>query len=274
MKLNEDELRICQSLLADTNLKARFGDSLSPAFLTTIGTPQGDGLSPILFAIYLERALRDVRTQALPLRPATEVKAKMPSEAIYADDCDFISYSQQWLEYLERIIPPTIGDYQLQANTGTWWERTTIASKVRSKESPVSDPSIQSLGRVGAWTRGANEWKSTRKLGSFLGDEEDVQRRIQLATVQFKALDKLWKQSHSVPVETRLRLYKALVLPVLTYNAGTWGITQQVAGRLDAFHRKQLREVVRVKWPMRISNEALYEQCSSTRISLLIDRAR
>ena len=179
------------------------------------------------------------------------------------------SYSQQWLEYLERIIPPTIGDYQLQANTGKW-ERTTIASK----ESPVSDPSIQSLGRVGAWTRGANEWKSTRKLGSFLGDEEDVQRRIQLATVQFKALDKLWKQSHSVPVETRLRLYKALVLPVLTYNAGTWGITQQVAGRLDAFHRKQLREVVRVKWPMRISNEALYEQCSSTRISLLVDRAR
>ena len=40
VKLDEDELRICQSLLADTNLKARFGDSLSPAFLTTIGTPQ------------------------------------------------------------------------------------------------------------------------------------------------------------------------------------------------------------------------------------------
>ena len=121
---------------------------------------------------------------------------------------------------------------------------------------------------------GANEWKSTRKLGSLLRDEEDIRRRQQLATVQFKALDKLWRHSHQVQVATRLRLYKALVLPVLIYNAGTWGITQQVASKLDAFHRKQLREVLGVRWPKHMSNAELYERCSSTPISTIANKAR
>ena len=55
---------------------------------TTLGTPQGDGLSPILFAIYLESALRKVRQKAGP-RPHEDTGR--PLEAMFADDFDFIS---------------------------------------------------------------------------------------------------------------------------------------------------------------------------------------
>jgi hypothetical protein len=122
--LEEDELRICQSLLADTVLRVRLNKTTSAPFNTTIGTPQGDGLSPILFAIYLERALRDVRANA-PARPLIDISSGIPQEALYADDCDFLSHSQEWLESLEPIIPPTIGTFQLVANDKKW-ERTTI----------------------------------------------------------------------------------------------------------------------------------------------------
>ena len=91
VQLEEDEIRLCQSLLADTNLRVKLNEVLSDPFMTTIGTPQGDGLSPILFAIYLESALRHIRANGGP-RP--EEDAGLPLEAVYADDVDQFSTSE------------------------------------------------------------------------------------------------------------------------------------------------------------------------------------
>ena len=39
VKLEEDEMRMCQSLLANTNLKVKLGEAVSDPFATTIGSP-------------------------------------------------------------------------------------------------------------------------------------------------------------------------------------------------------------------------------------------
>ena len=52
VRLNEDELRMCQMLPADTNLKVKLKKAVSEPFKTTIGTPQGDG-----FVSYSVRSL-------------------------------------------------------------------------------------------------------------------------------------------------------------------------------------------------------------------------
>ena len=49
--LDEDELRMIRLLLANTSLSTRVSRTLSKSFDTTIGTPYGDSLSPILFSI-------------------------------------------------------------------------------------------------------------------------------------------------------------------------------------------------------------------------------
>jgi retron-type reverse transcriptase len=61
--VGNSELRIIRYLLAETSLKARINGSLGEAFQTTIGTPRGDALSPALFIIYLELALRKIRLE-------------------------------------------------------------------------------------------------------------------------------------------------------------------------------------------------------------------
>ena len=45
VQLLDDELRMCRLVLADTSLPGRLKGQLSKPFQTTIGTPQGDGLS-------------------------------------------------------------------------------------------------------------------------------------------------------------------------------------------------------------------------------------
>ena len=116
----------------------------------------------------------------------------------------------------------------------------------------------------------ASSWEGTRKLGSLLGVEEDVSRRIQLATVSFQSLEVIWKHRSLVPTATRIRSYQALVESVLMYNCGTWGLTEAIADKIDRFQRKLLRRVARVmgiSWSDRVTNEALYEESGITRAS-------
>ena len=78
-------------------------------------------------------------------------------------------------------------------------------------------------------------------------------------------------REHQVSEPVRLRLYNAFVLPHLLYNIGTQGFTAEHERKLDAFHRKQLRQVLRIFYPEVISNEALYKR---TNCGPLSDKAR
>ena len=167
--LDEPELRMIRFLLAATSLEPRLstGECHAFAFASTIGTPQGDSLSPVLFTVYLEAALRDLRSR-LPPRPPAD--AKLPLDVEYADDIDFISYSRPFLNEIERIAPVCLGEWSLQINAAKT-ERTSVSRQVDRTHEP---------------------WRTTRKLGSLLGEVEDVTRRMQLANVSFYKMWTVW----------------------------------------------------------------------------------
>ena len=222
--LDEPELRMIRFLLAATSLVPRLSTGDCHAFASMIGTPQGDSLSPVLFAVYMEAALRDLRSRFPPRPPA---HARLPLDVEYADDIDFISYSRPYLNDIERIAPACLAEWSLQINAAKT-ERTSVSPQVDRAHEP---------------------WRTTRKLGSLLGDVEDVARRMQLANVSFH---KMWTGAQ-ISLLLRLRLYSAFVLPVLTYNMGTWGLTKTELIRLDAHHRRHLRQIIGIRWPHRIS---------------------
>ena len=61
--VTEDERRTIQFLLSNTTLNVKIsGANTEEPFLTNIGTPQGGSLSPVLFIIYLELALKNVNS--------------------------------------------------------------------------------------------------------------------------------------------------------------------------------------------------------------------
>ena len=158
--VNDSELRIIRMLLAETTLQPRLKRGKGSTFATTIGTPQGDSLSPVLFVIYLEAALRDLRHN-LPQRPPEDIN--MPHYIAYADDVDFISNSNVFLNEVQRLAPGCLLQWHININ-----EFKTEHTNIHRRN-----------------TRDVEQWRKTRKLGSLLGDAKDVTRRKQLAAVAF-----------------------------------------------------------------------------------------
>ena len=60
--LTPAELHIIKILIQDIKLKVRIGKETSDDFTTKMGVPQGDCLSPILFTLYLAKALKETNT--------------------------------------------------------------------------------------------------------------------------------------------------------------------------------------------------------------------
>ena len=84
----------------------------------------------------------------------------------------------------------------------------------------------------------------------------------------------IWKRGDKIKQETRIKLYNSLVKSILLYNCGTWALTKTEEQKLDAFHRKQLRRVLGIHYPTKISNRSLYRKCKECPLSLQILEAR
>ena len=54
----------------------------------------------------------------------------------------------------------------------------------------------------------------------------------------------------------------------------TWALTQAESNELDAFHRRQLRSIIGVRYPDTISNNELYARTKTTPLSLEMFLAR
>jgi hypothetical protein len=250
--IDQDSWRLALSLLERTTLQARIGRALSTPFETNIGTPQGDSLSPVLFIIYLELAMRELRA-ACPRPPSDN---SVPQEIIYADDMDTISKSLDFIAQTEAAAPAALDRWHLLVNS----DKTEHTTLKRGEETTTEQ----------------EPWRNTKKLGTLLGDTQEMHRRKQLAAAAFQSMKRIWsrKQHNKISVALRLRLYNAYVLPVLTYNACTWALSQTEQEELDAFHRRQLRKVIGIKYPRIISNEWLYMRCNTQALSHTIRGAR
>ena len=112
-------------------------------------------------------------------------------------------------------------------------------------------------------TKGEEEWRNVKKLGSLLGCYKDMRRRIQLSYAAMNSINKIWKHS-KIRKEKKLLLNKSIVKPVLTYNCGTWGLTKKEEKEIDVAHRRQLRSILNDK---KICNRKLYDICKEEPVS-------
>ena len=104
--------------------------------------------------------------------------------------------------------------------------------------------------------------------------KEDIQNRIILANVAFEKYKKVWMQGSRINLKTKIKIYEAYVVSVMLYNCNSWAAPQAVLNKLDVCHRKHLRQILRMTYPIIISNKALYERCEVRPLSERVTYAR
>ena len=65
-----------------------------------------------------------------------------------------------------------------------------------------------------------------------------------------------------------------MVVSVMMYNCSSWAVTDKVLNQLDVCQRKHLRQILKIKWPTRITNEKLYDICATTPLSSRVKASR
>ena len=94
---------------------------------------------------------------------------------------------------------------------------------------------------------------------SGLSDQE-VNRRIGLASGVMNSIDRSIWRSRYLCRGTKLRVFKALILPVLLYGSETWTLSRALESRLDAFCNRSLRRIMGYGWEDFVSNQRLHRE--------------
>lgn len=87
-------------------------------------------------------------------------------------------------------------------------------------------------------------------------------------------MQRVWLKQLATSTKTKVRLYNSCVRSRLLYNAGVSAYTRVQLDKFDAAHSRQLRTLLGIYYPERISNLELYELAESRPISVAITELR
>ena len=101
-------------MLSNTSFSIKLGKHARENVKTNVGSTQGDGISGICFNTALENALITLRADWNEERD--EEKPCLPTEIVYADDCDFLSEDSSRSGVLKEIVKECLRRFNLQDN--------------------------------------------------------------------------------------------------------------------------------------------------------------
>ena len=214
--LEEDELHMMFILLKDVTLNVRIGNTLGRTIVTKIGVPQGDCLSPILFTLYLAKALKEEHRsngdhnyakpyteRPYPAHLQDHNYTDLPDEYVYieqqyADDISFITSQKHVVENIKRAIPKKLIGRNLEIN------------ETKTEEIIIK--------------RGVDEWRKCKYLGSHPDTMEDIKRRKCMAMTAFNTYQEIL--TSKMDIKTKMRIFEAYITSVFMYNSGLWTVNK------------------------------------------------
>ena len=113
-------------------------------------------------------------------------------------------------------------------------------------------------------------------LGSHLSSNVDiqveVQYRLKCAGAAYGRLRHRVFQNRDIRTDTKMAVYKAVVLPTLLYASETWTTYRRHLKILEKFHQRCLRSILRISWDDYRTNLSVLEEGKTTSIEAIIIR--
>ena len=102
----------------------------------------------------------------------------------------------------------------------------------------------------------------------------ELESRITKATVAFKILRNVIWHRKTVSINSKLKIFRAFVLPVLFYGSETWYPTVAQERRINTFYMKCLRILVRLNLGDRVPNQTILQLTGQPAVEDIMRRNR
>nr|VZI48834.1 unnamed protein product [Spirometra erinaceieuropaei] len=177
-------------------------------------------------------------------------------ELLFADDCALKTTSE---EEMQRSMDPFSAAYEnfgLVINT----QKTVVMHQPppHSVTAPNAPPQISVKGTQLQVVENFPYLGSTLSRNTKIDDE--VASRTSKASQAFGRLQSTVWNRHGLQLSTKLKMYKAVILPTLIYGAETWTVYPKQARRLNHFHLSCPRRILRLNWQDRIPDTDVLER--------------
>ncbi|BHF80813.1 hypothetical protein SprV_0702394100 [Sparganum proliferum] len=246
--------------------------AVSEAFAVTNGVKQGCVLAPTLFCLMFSAMLMDVYRDERPgIRIAyrtdghllnqrwmhfqSRVSTTTVHELLFADDCALNTTSEEETQRSMDLFSAACEHFSLVINT----QKTVVVHQ--PPPNSATPPKAQQISVNGTQLQVVENFPY---LGSTLSRntkiDDEVANSISKASQAFGRLQSTVWNRHGLQLSTKLKMYKAVILPTLLYGAETWTVYTKQARRLNDSHLSCFRRILRLNWQDRIPDTDVLER--------------
>ena len=238
------------------------GDVSEP-FHVFSGVKQGCVLAPVLFNLFIAAVLHvfrmnmDEESNGIPMRyrydggglfHLARLKAHSKcgsvtvSELQYADDAAFLSHTASGVQSSVDMVHSAYSRAGLSMNL----TKTEVLAQHAGDMPPQIYVNNQELPSTEKFTYLGSVITSSCSL------DEEILRRIGLASSAFGRLTHRVFLNHSLSLDTKKAVYQAICLSILLFGCESWALYRHHFRKLESFHGTCIQKMLGIKWFHRV----------------------